>query len=173
MSRASTPPPGCGETVDGTKLRRFEFLSTKTEGGMPVEPLSSDDLLRAVYELYAVHWGYFNAGFEPDDIFVECATIENGDPPGYYANVVLIQDGERKFVYTAVPLFGESDAPRLDTLWQEFSSKQPQMPRAQLDAIVERSNFRPQLTNFWMALQLKGIRCPLLEDSPYLERPVN
>lgn len=140
---------------------RFEFLSTKTERGLPVEPLSDEDLGRAIYEIYAVHWGFWNAGLEPADLYVQCAQIQNGDPPGFYANVVLIQDGRQRFLYTVLPIH-TSDVERLNTLWLSFCDRQKQMPKVELDSIIERSVFYPQLSRFWVALQTKGIHCPLL-----------
>ncbi len=142
----------------------FAYESTRVDrAGVPLEPVSDDDLGRLVPEVYAAHVGMFCAGVESDDVFIQTRDIANERPRAYYLTVQVRGPGGGedaiRFVHTLMPLFGDGqeDMRRFASHWQAFMDARKAMSDDDLNAIVDETVTRMQFVPLWTAMAAKGI----------------
>lgn len=121
------------------------------------------DLRRTIEEMYAAHCVLWNLGFSPDELFVSVPNVLNGDPPGYYATLTL-RRGPRSFIYNLAPRLEETEGERFLSSWLAFATRLPELPMAELDRMVKRSDVWHRKASFLAALAAKGFRFPAVEN---------
>lgn len=120
-------------------------------------------LRRTIEEMYAAHCVLWNLGFSPDELFVSTPNVLNGDPPGHYATLT-VRRGELRFIYNLPPRLEEIDCDRFLSSWLAFGGKVKELPIAELDRLVKKSDVWRRKASFLAALTVKGFRFTAVEN---------